>query len=107
MPFFFPLYNQIYEKHNHNTRALLFYYQWVLLLEKTFQMICHMGTNIIYKPLMTCKHYSSLRCKMTPSHSVCSARLSTGKCSGTLHALRIKKNKQEEPFLSAQAIQWQ
>lgn len=34
-PFFFP--NQIYEKHNHNMRALLFYYQWVLLLENHFK----------------------------------------------------------------------
>lgn len=25
--------NQIHEKHNHNMRALLFYYHWVLLLE--------------------------------------------------------------------------
>lgn len=72
--------NQIYEKHNHNMRALLFYYQWVLLLE-AFEMICHMGTNIIYKPLMTCKHSSSLRCRMTVSHSVCSARISAGTCT--------------------------
>lgn len=34
---FFFLRNQIYEKHNHNMRALLFYYQWVLLLENHFK----------------------------------------------------------------------
>lgn len=33
--FFFPV--QIYEKHNHNMRALLFYYQWVLLLGNHFK----------------------------------------------------------------------
>lgn len=69
-----------------------------VIIRKPFQMICHMGTNIIYKPLMTCKHSSSLRCRVTPSHSVCSARLSTGTCSGTPHTLRIKQNKQEDLF---------
>lgn len=33
-------------------------------------MICHMGTNIIYKALMTRTHSSSLRCGVTQPRSV-------------------------------------
>lgn len=35
-----------------------------------FGMICHMGTNIIYKALMTRTHSSSLLCRVTQPHSV-------------------------------------